>query len=425
MLLKRPYKIYGKITKVSGVYIEASNYSSGVGDEVTIDGDFKGEIIGFDKENAIIMCFDSNVSVKPGTKVLYTEEPVSTYVSEEFLGKVLDPFGNIIHSDNTKSVKSLKKLPLSLENHSPMERKKISKIFDSGVRTINALTTIGIGQRIGVFAGAGVGKTTTLGMIMKHSYSDVVVLALIGERGREVREYVEDILGEAFEKSVVIVSTSDQTPIMKVKGAISALVHARFFASKGYNVLLVMDSLTRLAMAQREIGLSVGEPPTLKGYTPSVFLTMSKIIEGCGLVGDYGITGIFSVLVEGDDTSLDPIADSAMSFLDGHILLSRKIADSGIYPAIDPLKSISRIMPNIVSDEHWDYVLKFKQILSEYYSMEDIIKVGLYRKGSNPTIDKVLERKSDIDNFFMQNPKTGINYNNSLQELKELVSKIS
>ena len=425
MLLKRPYKIYGKITKVSGVYIEASNYSSGVGDEVTIDGDFKGEIIGFDKENAIIMCFDSNVSVKPGTKVLYTEEPVSTYVSEEFLGKVLDPFGNIIHSDNTKSVKSLKKLPLSLENHSPMERKKISKIFDSGVRTINALTTIGIGQRIGVFAGAGVGKTTTLGMIMKHSYSDVVVLALIGERGREVREYVEDILGEAFEKSVVIVSTSDQTPIMKVKGAISALVHARFFASKGYNVLLVMDSLTRLAMAQREIGLSVGEPPTLKGYTPSVFLTMSKIIEGCGLVGDYGITGIFSVLVEGDDTSLDPIADSAMSFLDGHILLSRKIADSGIYPAIDPLKSISRIMPNIVSDEHWDYVLKFKQILSEYYSMEDIIKVGLYRKGSNPTIDKVLERKSDIDNFFMQNPKTGKNYNNSLQELKELVSKIS
>jgi len=425
MLLKRPYKIYGKITKVSGVYIEASNYSSGVGDEVTIDGDFKGEIIGFDKENAIIMCFDSNVSVKPGTKVLYTEEPVSTYVSEEFLGKVLDPFGNIIHSDNTKSVKSLKKLPLSLENHSPMERKKISKIFDSGVRTINALTTIGIGQRIGVFAGAGVGKTTTLGMIMKHSYSDVVVLALIGERGRAVREYVEDILGEAFEKSVVIVSTSDQTPIMKVKGAISALVHARFFASKGYNVLLVMDSLTRLAMAQREIGLSVGEPPTLKGYTPSVFLTMSKIIEGCGLVGDYGITGIFSVLVEGDDTSLDPIADSAMSFLDGHILLSRKIADSGIYPAIDPLKSISRIMPNIVSDEHWDYVLKFKQILSEYYSMEDIIKVGLYRKGSNPTIDKVLERKSDIDNFFMQNPKTGINYNNSLQELKELVSKIS
>ncbi|MGC8587483.1 MAG: FliI/YscN family ATPase [Hydrogenobaculum sp.] len=425
MLLKRPYKIYGKITKVSGVYIEASNYSSGVGDEVKIDSGFRGEIIGFDKENAIIMCFDSNVSVKPGTKVLYTEEPVSTYVSEEFLGKVLDPFGNIIHSTNTKSVRSLKKLPLSLENYSPMERKKISKIFDSGVRTINALTTIGIGQRIGVFAGAGVGKTTTLGMIMKHSSSDVVVLALIGERGREVREYVEDILGEAFEKSVVIVSTSDQTPIMKVKGAISALVHARFFASKGYNVLLVMDSLTRLAMAQREIGLSVGEPPTLKGYTPSVFLTMSKIIEGCGLVGDYGITGIFSVLVEGDDTSLDPVADSAMSFLDGHILLSRKMADSGIYPAIDPLKSISRIMPSIVSDEHWNYVLKFKQILSEYYSMEDIIKVGLYRKGSNPTIDKVLEHKSDIDNFFMQNPKTGINYNNSLQELKELVSKIS
>jgi flagellum-specific ATP synthase len=425
MLLKRPYKIYGKITKVSGVYIEASNYSSGVGDEVKIDGGFRGEIIGFDKKNAIIMCFDDNVSVKPGTKVLYSEEPVSTYVSEEFLGKVLDPFGNIIHSANTKSVKSLKKLPLSLENYSPMERKKISKIFDSGVRTINALTTIGVGQRIGVFAGAGVGKTTTLGMIMKHSSSDVVVLALIGERGREVREYVEDILGEAFEKSVVIVSTSDQTPIMKVKGAISALVHARFFANKGYNVLLVMDSLTRLAMAQREIGLSVGEPPTLKGYTPSVFLTMSKIIEGCGLVGDYGITGIFSVLVEGDDTSLDPVADSAMSFLDGHILLSRKIADSGIYPAIDPLKSISRIMPNIVSDEHWNHVLKFKQILSEYYSMEDIIKVGLYRKGSNPTIDKVLEHKSDIDNFFMQNPKTGINYNNSLQELKELVSKIS
>ncbi len=425
MLLKKPYRIYGKVKKVSGIYVEASNYNAGVGEEVFVNGGNKGEIVGFDKENAIIMCFDTNVNVKPGTKVLYTEEPVSTYVSEDFLGKVLDPFGNIIYSSNNKSIKSLKKAPLNLENYSPMERKKISKIFDSGIRSINALTTIGVGQRLGIFAGAGVGKTTTLGMIMKHSSSDVVVLALIGERGREVREYVEDILGDAFEKSVVIVSTSDQTPIMKVKGAISALVHARFFASKGYNVLLVMDSLTRLAMAQREIGLSVGEPPTLKGYTPSVFLMMSKIIEACGLIGDFGITGLFSVLVEGDDTSLDPVADSAMSFLDGHIILSRKIADAGIYPAIDPLKSISRIMPSIVSEEHWNYVLRFKQILSEYYSMEDIIKVGLYKKGSNPVIDKVLEHKSDIDNFFMQNPKTGINYINSLEALKELVGKIS
>jgi len=425
MLLKKQYRIYGKVGRVSGVYIEATNYGAGVGEEVIINGGSKGEIIGFDKENAIIMCFDNNVNVKPNTKVLYTEEPVSTYVSEDFLGKVLDPFGNIIYSANNKAVRTIQKASLSLENYSPMERKKIYNIFDSGVRSINALTTIGVGQRIGVFAGAGVGKTTTLGMIMKHSSTDVVVLALIGERGREVREYIEDVLGDAFEKSVVIVSTSDQTPIMKVKGAISALVHARFFASKGHNVLLVMDSLTRLAMAQREIGLSIGEPPTLKGYTPSVFLVMSKIIEGCGLIGDYGITGIFSVLVEGDDTSLDPVADSAMSFLDGHILLSRRLADAGIYPAVDPLKSISRIMSNIVSQEHWEYAMKLKQILSEYYSMEDIIKVGLYRKGSNPVIDKVLEHKSDIDNFFMQNPKTGINYNNSLQELKELVSKIS
>jgi flagellum-specific ATP synthase len=217
MLLKKQYRIYGKVGRVSGVYIEATNYGAGVGEEVIINGGSKGEIIGFDKENAIIMCFDNNVNVKPNTKVLYTEEPVSTYVSEDFLGKVLDPFGNIIYSANNEAVRTIQKASLSLENYSPMERKKIYNIFDSGVRSINALTTIGLGQRIGVFAGAGVGKTTTLGMIMKHSSTDVVVLALIGERGREVREYIEDVLGDAFEKSVVIVSTSDQTPIMKVK----------------------------------------------------------------------------------------------------------------------------------------------------------------------------------------------------------------
>lgn len=425
MSSKKPYRIYGKITKVSGVYVEASNYKAGIGEEVAINHNILGEVIGFDNQNSIIMGFDTNLNIKPGTTVFYKGELVSTYVSEDSLGKVLDPFGNVIYSKDNKPMRRKLKLPLNLESFSPMQRQKITKIFDSGVRSINALNTIGIGQRIGIFAGAGVGKTTTLGMIMKHSSSDVIVLALIGERGREVREYIEDILGDAFDKSTVIVSTSDQTPIVKVKGAISALVHAKFFASKGYNVLLVMDSLTRLAMAQREIGLAIGEPPTLKGYTPSVFIMMSKIIESCGLIGDFGITGIFSVLVEGDDPSLDPVADSAISFLDGHIILSRKIADAGIYPAVDPLKSISRVMSNIVSEEHWNKALKFKQLLSEYYSMEDIIKIGLYRKGSNSVIDKILEHKPDIDNFFMQNPKTGINYNNSLQALFELLIKIS
>ncbi len=417
----KQYKIYGKITKISPSYIEATYKNAFIGEKVEIISENKkieGEVIGISDNEAIIMSFGDNSLLDGKSKVYYTSNHVYTYAGEGILGKVIDPFGNPF---NEKALDNVERIQISLEETNPMKREKIKKIFDSGIRSINALATLGKGQRVGIFAGAGVGKTSTLGMIMKYSDSDIVVLALIGERGREVREYVEDILGDYLEKSVVVVSTSDQPPILKVKGVISAASIARYFAKKGKDVLLVVDSLTRLAMAQREIGLASGEPPTLKGYTPSVFNLMSKVIESCGSLEIGSITGIFSVLVEGDDISLDPIADSAVGYLDGHIILSRKIAESGIYPAVDPLKSLSRIMPQIVSDEHLKMANELKNYLSQYYELEDIIKIGLYRQGSNKIIDNIINNKEKINNFFMQNLKEGINYISSIESLKTLV----
>lgn len=278
---------------------------------------------------------------------------------------------------------------------------------------------------MGIFAGAGVGKSTLLGMIVRNSKADAVVLALIGERGREVKEFLEDVLGEeGRNKSIVVVTTSDQTPILKVKGAISALVHAKYLAEKGMNVLLVMDSITRLAMAQREVGLSAGEPPTMKAYTPSVFYLLSKVVESCGNFGRGSITGIFSVLVEGDDISLDPVADSLMAVLDGHIILSRKRANAGISPAIDPIRSLSRLMPQIVSQDHIKMAMYLRELFSVYESMEDMVNLGLYTPGSNPMVDKVIRHREEINRFFVQNVGEKVSFEESLRDLKSLYEKL-
>ncbi|MDT7910754.1 MAG: hypothetical protein RQ827_01295 [Thermocrinis sp.] len=273
--MDKVFRVYGKVVKVSGVYLEATVPEGAVGNHCIIKtetGDVEGEVIGFHENRCLIMPFGSLLGVKTGDRVWIRREPVSTVVGEEALGQILDPFGRRI--SNGRLIPGEKR-PIELKDINPLQRERIREVFDTGVRTINALFTLGRGQKVGIFAGAGVGKTTLLGMITRFSRADVVVLGLIGERGREVREFVEDILGNSIERSVVITTTADQTPILKVKGAISALVHARYFAEKGLNVLLVLDSLTRFAMAQREVGLSAGEPPTLKGYTPSVFYLMS------------------------------------------------------------------------------------------------------------------------------------------------------
>ncbi|WP_448587791.1 FliI/YscN family ATPase [Thermocrinis sp.] len=423
--MKKVFRIYGKVLRVSGMYLEATVPEGAVGNQAIVKKDnenIDGEIIGFHENKCLIMPFGSISGVKVGDMVWIRREAVSTVVGEQTLGQILDPLGRKL-SDG--KLLSGEKRAIELRDINPLQRERITEVFDSGIRTINALFTLGKGQKVGIFAGAGVGKTTLLGMITRFSKADVVVLGLIGERGREVREFVEDILGDALSKSVVIVTTADQTPIMKVKGAISALVHSRFFAEKGYDVLLILDSLTRFAMAQREVGLAAGEPPTLKGYTPSVFYLLSKVVESCGNFKKGSITGIFSVLVEGDDISLDPVADSLMGMFDGHIILSRKRANAGIFPAIDPVKSLSRLMPQLVSKDHMTMALYIKEMLSAYESMEELVNLGLYTQGTNPVVDKVIKHQQAIKDFFRQDHKTPVDFKESLSSLTEIYNKIT
>ncbi|WP_457601532.1 FliI/YscN family ATPase [Hydrogenivirga sp.] len=419
-------RVYGKVVKVSGIYLEAYNPGSATGDLVEIfpstGKNIYGEVIGFNEDRCIIMPYGRLSGIKPGDRVLIKSERVSTWTGRVLLGKVVNPFGEPLDGS---PVFTTEKLPIELTNINPLERERITEIFDTGVRSVNGMFTLGKGQKVGIFAGAGVGKSTLLGMVTNYSNSDVVVMALIGERGREVREFVEDVLGEGLKKSVVVVSTADEPPVVKVKGALSAIVHARHFASQGLDVLLVMDSITRFAMAQREIGLAAGEPPTLKGYTPSVFHMMTNIVESCGNFRNGGsITGIFSVLVEGDDITLDPVADALVGVFDGHIVLSRKRANAGLFPAIDPVKSLSRLMPKLVSEEHIRMSMYVKELLSSYESMEDLVNLGLYKRGSNPAVDKVLDNKELIDNFFRQDYREGVSFDKSLEELRNLYAAL-
>ena len=419
-------RVYGKVVKVSGIYLEAYNPGSATGDLVEIfpstGKSIYGEVIGFNEDRCIVMPYGRLSGIKPGDRVLIKSEHVSTQVGKALLGKVVNPFGEPLDGS---MVFTAERLPIELSSINPLERERITEIFDTGVRSINAMFTLGKGQKVGIFAGAGVGKSTLLGMITNYSNADVVVMALIGERGREVREFVEDVLGDGLKKSVVVVSTADEPPVVKVKGALSAVVHARFFASQGLDVLLVMDSITRFAMAQREIGLAAGEPPTLKGYTPSVFHMMTNIVESCGNFTRGGsITGIFSVLVEGDDITLDPVADALVGVFDGHIVLSRKRANAGLFPAIDPVKSLSRLMPKLVSEEHMRMAMYVKELLSSYESMEDLVNLGLYKRGSNLAVDRVIDNKELIDGFFRQDYREGVSFDESLQGLSRLYASL-
>lgn len=417
----RGISITGQVLTARGIFLEAILPFANIGNEVEImtgSRRIKGEVVGFSGNHVLIMPYGNLGGIKKGDKVILKRDLVSTYVGEELIGKVVDPFGNPLDG---KPQKYLEERQIELPEINPLYRERIKEVLDTGVRSINALFTVGVGQKIGIFAGAGVGKSTLLGMITRHSKADVVVLALIGERGREVKEFIEDVLGEeVLKRSVVVVSTADQSPILKVKGAISAIVHAHYFAERGKNVLLLMDSITRLALAQREIGLAVGEPPTLKGFTPSVFQLMAKITESCGVFRKGSITGVFSVLVEGDEISLDPVADSLMGVLDGHIILSRNRANRGIFPAIDPIKSLSRLMPKLVSEEHMNMANYVKEVLSKFEDVEELVRIGLYKEGSNPMVDKVIKNLESVERFFKQKPEEKVDFNKSLDDLRNL-----
>ena len=305
----------------------------------------------------------------------------------------------------------------------PLERARITKPLQTGIRAIDGLLSCGRGQRLGIFAGSGVGKSVMLGMMARNTDADVSVIILVGERGREVREFIEKDLGEeGLKKSVVVVATSDKPALMRIKAAFIGTTIAEYFRDKGKDVVLMMDSVTRFAMAQREVGLTVGEPPTTKGYTPSVFAILPKLLERAGTSNKGTITGFYSVLVDGDDMT-EPIADAVRSILDGHFVLSRKLANKGQFPAIDPLQSVSRVMPDIVSDDHRMRAIEFNEILATYNEAEDLINIGAYVKGSNPQIDHALSKIHLLRAYLKQDMKEMATYENSVEKLEAIIEK--
>ncbi len=394
----------GAITESKGLLIESRGPQSSIGEICRID--FGGgkrllaEVVGFRSNRLLLMPLGEMGGIAPGMRVQATGAPYMVRLGPSLLGRVLDGFGMPI--DKKEPVVLPDVMPLTGEKINPLVRSRIQEPLWTQIRAIDSAITVGKGQRIGIFAGSGVGKSVTLGMIARKVMADVNVIALIGERGREVREFLEKDLGEdGLRRSVVVVVTSDQPSILKIQGARLAITIAEYFRARGLDVVLMMDSMTRVAMAQREIGLSAGEPPTTKGYTPSVFALMPQLLERAGTSDRGTITGIYTVLVEGDDTN-EPVADVLRSILDGHIVLTRKLANHGHYPAIDILQSISRVQSDVVDAKHRKLVSELIDLYATYRDSEDLINIGAYVRGSNPKIDRAVNRIERITAYLRQ-----------------------
>ncbi|MEX0722421.1 MAG: FliI/YscN family ATPase [Gracilimonas sp.] len=400
----KPIKHFGKVSSVVGTIVECSGLQGSVGElfgiHTTTDKIVPAEVVGLREGRTLLMPFDRVVGMKSGCLVENLGQSLNVAVGSKLLGRVVDTNG--VPIDGKGHLQTTHQQPVHNSPPSPLDRSPINEIMYTGIRSLDALNTVGIGQRVGLFAGSGVGKSVLLGMIAKHSSADVNVIGLIGERGREVQEFVHDTLGEeGLARSVVVTATSDTAAMSRVKGAFTATAIAEFFRNQGKNVLLMMDSVTRVAMAQREIGLASGEPPTTKGYTPSVFTILPKLLERPGKTAKGSITGLYTVLVDNDDMN-EPIADAVRSILDGHIVLSRRLAHKNHYPAIDVLESISRVMPKIVTDEQRTIAMKAREILATYREAEDLINIGAYVKGSNPKIDNAIKKYPGLESFLIQ-----------------------
>ncbi len=414
----------GKITKVIGLLTESQGPISMLGDMCDIypQGDsmtVKAEVLGFRNRRVLLMPLEELRGIGPGSPVIARGQRASVGVGEGLLGRVIDGLGEPLDGKGPVNVDL--EYPVYQNTINPLERPCIKNPLDVGVRAINGLLTIGYGQRVGIFAGSGVGKSVLLGMIARKTSADVNVIALIGERGREVNSFIRNDLGEeGLKRSVVVVATSDQVPLVRMRGAFIATAIAEFFRDMGKDVLLMMDSVTRFAMAQREVGLATGEPPTTKGYTPSVFALLPKLLERAGTSLSGGtITGLYTVLVEGDDMS-EPVADAVRSVLDGHIVLSRDLAMQGHYPAIDIMASISRVMEDIVTDIHKKNAKKLKAILATYKKAEDLINIGAYSRGSNPDIDYALDMIQPVLEYLKQDVNDDGNMTESIARLERL-----
>ncbi|WP_141266270.1 FliI/YscN family ATPase [Thermodesulfovibrio sp. Kuro-1] len=415
-----PIKIYGKVTKAVGLIVESVGIDASIGDIceiITDENSVEAEVVGFKNGTILLSPLGEVYGIKAGATIAVKGKQSYIPLNNDILGRIIDGTGNPI--DGGVSLKG-KPFPIYKEVINPLEREIIKEPLDLGIRAINALITCGKGQKIGIMAGSGVGKSVLLGMIARYTSADINVIALIGERGREVREFIENDLADGLKKSVVVVSTSDTPALARIRGAFLATAIAEYFRSKGKHVLLLMDSLTRFAMAQREIGLAAGEPPTMKGYPPSVFNLMPKLLERVGVTKNGGsITGIYTVLVEGDDLT-DPVADAARAILDGHIVLSRELANRNHYPAIDPLKSISRLMKDIIEDRHLKYAQRLLELLATYARYEDIINIGAYKEGTNAQVDFAIKMMDRINRFLRQDINEKATFQDSLIQLYNL-----
>ncbi len=417
-------KLAGRVKKAAGLVIESQGPPVSVGEMCYIEGDghregVPVEVIGFRDETVLSMPLGQMHGVKLGDRIVTRRKPAVIGVGEALLGRVIDALGNPL--DGLGPLASQERYPLYREPANPMQREHIREPLSTGVRAIDGLLTCGKGQRIGLFGGSGVGKSTLLGMMSRYTASDVNVIALVGERGREVRSFIERELGaEGLRRSVIVVSTSDETPLQRIRCAFAATAIAEFFKDRGADVLLIMDSVTRFAMAQREVGLAAGEPPSAKGYTPSVFALLPRLLERAGnFVGAGSITGFYTILVEGDDMN-EPIADAVRSILDGHIVLSRELATRNHYPCIDVLASASRLFTEITSADHRKVAGQMRELLAAYARAEDLINIGAYQPGSNPKIDQAVARYEAMMSYLRQPSEQGASLQESVEQLMRL-----
>ena len=421
-----PVCMQGRVTNVIGLTVEATGPGAAVGSLCEILGSVEGEspvlaeVVGFRHQRALLMPLGEVRGIAPGRRVRLLRERPLVGVGRALLSRVTDALGAPL--DGRPPPAGETAYPLYGTQLNPLDRRPIDEPLDLGIRSLNALLTCGRGQRLGIFAGSGVGKSALLGMIARYTRADVNVIALVGERGREVRAFIERDLGDGLAHSVVIVATSDQPPLVRLRGAYLASSIAEYFRDQGHHVLLMMDSLTRFAMAQREVGLSIGEPPSTRGYTPSVFAAMPRLLERAGPAARGSITGLYTVLVEGDDLN-EPIADAARSLLDGHVVLSRQLAAQGQYPAIDLLPSVSRVMIDVVPEEQTRHATRVRAWLATHRDAEDLINIGAYAQGKNAKIDEAVAKAPGIADFFRQGLEEPCSLEESRRRLAALVGE--
>ncbi len=419
-------KQQGKVTRVIGLVISSTGPSTSIGELCRIFPCEGGEpvlaeVVGFKDNQVMLMPLGDMSGINPGSVVEATGETFCVDTGDELLGRVLNGLGEPLDDKGALNCKN-KSYVYANPPH-PLKRIRITEPVVTGVRSLDTLTTCGKGQRLGIFAGSGVGKSVMMGMIARHSKADVNVIGLIGERGREVRDFLERDLGdEGLKRSVVVAVTSDQPALIKVKGALVATTIAEYFRDQGRDVVLMIDSVTRIAMGLREIGLAVGEPPATKGYTPSVFAFLPRFLERPGVTAKGSISGIYTVLVEGDDFN-EPVSDAVRSILDGHVTLSRKLANRNHYPAVDVLDSVSRVMPDIVTDEHRRIAGRTRELLAAYRDSEDLITIGAYVKGSHALTDEAIAKLDDINDFLTQDMMEKSDFESDIERLKEIIDR--